>query len=476
MKPHIVCLQETFANHNTKIYIPNFTIRRIDRGSHGGGVAVLIRRDIFHRYHRQFKLNSIETCTIELTVRNKQILLTSAYAPDTAPVNVFSAEIRTLFNGDTEHFVIGDFNAKHPIWTNSTTRYGTALSNMLAANGLQLMAPTQSTYYCAASGSNSVLDFVLTNSTLNISSPEVVEEYISDHHPIVTTINEQSATSSQSRYNFKKANWPRYKFHCANETPNITNLNNPDDIDDGFQKLHDLITHARDAAVPRTHHKSHPETLSPQTIALIKEKHSVQRRYQRAAAGQHKQILKTQLSLLSSMVSKAVTLERNTNWTNYTENIKNDQAKFWRAAKTLRGGNKGIPSLKKDDDNIAIDNISKADFLAEWFESAHSLFTPENNNFDVEVDDFVNTNFPEQYNPFDIEDVTTNDITTVLKTLRPFKAAGFDGLMYILYKELPARTIEFMADLFSACFKHAHWPSELKCAKVVPIPKKEKPP
>lgn len=46
---HVVALQETHLNGQS-LYIPNYKIYRRDRNNNGGGVALLIRKDIIHTY------------------------------------------------------------------------------------------------------------------------------------------------------------------------------------------------------------------------------------------------------------------------------------------------------------------------------------------------------------------------------------------------------------------------------------------
>lgn len=43
---HIACIQETYLNQSSKIFIDGYVIHRNDRDSHGGGVAIIVRSDI----------------------------------------------------------------------------------------------------------------------------------------------------------------------------------------------------------------------------------------------------------------------------------------------------------------------------------------------------------------------------------------------------------------------------------------------
>ena len=51
--PHLVTLNETKLRNQTKIKIPNYHLIRRDRATNGGGVAILVRKDL--------KYNEIDT-------------------------------------------------------------------------------------------------------------------------------------------------------------------------------------------------------------------------------------------------------------------------------------------------------------------------------------------------------------------------------------------------------------------------------
>jgi len=74
-------------------------------------------------------------------------------------------------------------------------------------------------------------------------------------------------------------------------------------------------------------------------------------------------------------------------------------------------------------------------------------------------------------------DKTTSreEVETVLKSSRPFKAPGRDGIPTGFLKALGPRVAEAIANLASACWKHSHYPQQFKEARTIVLRKPRKP-
>lgn len=80
-KPHnIIALQETFLKPENKIYFPDYVVHRSERlGGHGGGVALLIRRDIRHKRIKAPKVSPMEIVTVNLYITGNPLHVSSVY-------------------------------------------------------------------------------------------------------------------------------------------------------------------------------------------------------------------------------------------------------------------------------------------------------------------------------------------------------------------------------------------------------------
>lgn len=75
---HIACIQETYLNNNSKVYIDGYIIYRNDRDTHGGGVAILVKKGIRHRATGIHNTGVIENLSIEVPLGHKNLIITSA--------------------------------------------------------------------------------------------------------------------------------------------------------------------------------------------------------------------------------------------------------------------------------------------------------------------------------------------------------------------------------------------------------------
>lgn len=120
---HIACLQETYLKNTSKIYIEGYLIHRNNRGSHGGegggGVAILIKKDLKHQVIDAQSTAAIENISILVPVGNTKIIVTSAYNPQPTPH--LRDDLSLLTSHPNETLILGDLNAN--------TRPGNAISS-----------------------------------------------------------------------------------------------------------------------------------------------------------------------------------------------------------------------------------------------------------------------------------------------------------------------------------------------------------
>ena len=102
----ILLLQETFLNWNHKLFLPNFKIHRVDRASHGGGVAIAVRQGINFKVVPNTKTKLIEHCSISIRCRGRETKITSAYAPRYS--SDLKNDIGALLTSSTDHIIMGD--------------------------------------------------------------------------------------------------------------------------------------------------------------------------------------------------------------------------------------------------------------------------------------------------------------------------------------------------------------------------------
>lgn len=76
---HVACIQETYLNDKSKIYLENYQIYRNDRVTHGGGVAIAIKQNIKHKLLGTNDTTTIENISVSIDVSGRELIITSVY-------------------------------------------------------------------------------------------------------------------------------------------------------------------------------------------------------------------------------------------------------------------------------------------------------------------------------------------------------------------------------------------------------------
>ena len=111
-KIDIALINETFCKAQHKVHINNYRVYRNDREDHaGGGVAIIIHSSISHKVLPLYRTEKIENASIEITLNNQSLVITSGYSPKYT--SSFTQDIKAITPRNKESLVFGDFNAKH---------------------------------------------------------------------------------------------------------------------------------------------------------------------------------------------------------------------------------------------------------------------------------------------------------------------------------------------------------------------------
>lgn len=123
----IALINETKLKPKDKIFLKGYLIYRMDRTDRkGGGVAIVIKPNIKHVELPHTSSKSIENISLAVTAGNMQAVFTSVYNPKFQPS--FKSDLTKIIGRNKEFFVIGDLNARHPLWNCiGTNKAGTEL-------------------------------------------------------------------------------------------------------------------------------------------------------------------------------------------------------------------------------------------------------------------------------------------------------------------------------------------------------------
>lgn len=480
----ILLLSETLLKSHHKFYLNKFKVYRNDRSSdRGGGVAIAVRAGIKHKLLAEINAKSIENISIAVEINGRNVIFTSTYCPKYQPS--FKKDIEKLTNFDLDFFIAGDFNAHNIAWNCAKNNSaGNVLNNLQLTSEILIYYPNSPTHYPSSGTTPSTIDLILTNSDLNVSQPITYDcSLMSDHTPIIFNIGTCSIERTVNKvFNFKEANWKTFQEYLDDYINPHTDFSlsdaSPSTIDDSIKKIYETIQEAKNRAVPLVEKQNHDfYELSSETKACIKHRNILKRNWQRSRDSYLKPILKRMLNQYNRFVSIKVTNDRNTNWNNTLSKFEGGDRHFWRISKILKGNkSKRIEKLLVGDKYI-VTNEEKANALADNFEQNHMLTSTYFHSIEHKVKRLCRSISSDTRENLNGSTYTTpNEIETIIKGLKNRKAPGMDGIQNVLLKNLSKKSVILLTKIFNGCIKIGYFPTQFKCAKVIPILKSGKDP
>ena len=147
---------------------------------------------------------------------------------------------------------------------------------------------------------------------------------------------------------------------------------------------------------------------------------------------------------------------------NISRQVKSNPKAFYNYVSSKTKSRDGIPNLKNNDGNLTTNNSEKADLLNEYFSS---VFTKEDlNNIPT-----LSSRTDQILNKVEITSIQMRD---KLKSLKPSKSPGPDGIHPRVLRELADVIADPLKQIFDKSLSEGKLPSEWKDAEVRPIFKK----
>ena len=110
---------ETSLNNTDTLFNPHFMTYRLDRVGRGGGVALLVSRDLRQRLLPIPRTKVVEAIALEVFLGTRRVTFVSIYFPGSSnPLTLehFRADIRLLLSLSPNVILEGDFNCRHGFW------------------------------------------------------------------------------------------------------------------------------------------------------------------------------------------------------------------------------------------------------------------------------------------------------------------------------------------------------------------------
>lgn len=233
-----------------------------------GGVALLVRQPIRVDRIERLEDQSIDALFAVVTIEGRRILVCSVYIPPLRHrklsrlfqlVKTATEELHNLACSGL--WVVGDFNARHPLWhDHSQNKAGSDLISFLDDNQMTVHKPLKAnTFVCTEGGS--AIDLILTThrlgrylgeQTLDADTELFTGAPARGHLPIWTCLNLVCPKgSNNSRFNWSKVNWchlhSTLELLAKTRIPYLVHEKDPHVI---WSELRSMLDQARALSVP----------------------------------------------------------------------------------------------------------------------------------------------------------------------------------------------------------------------------------
>ena len=476
--PACVCLQETLIGDKSA-YPPSgyfiYTHHSTQTERNPRGIAMLVNKKIPHSKIDITSNLEIQAMKIHL---NRTYTIVNAYISPQENVSVQQID-SVLSQLSPPYLIAGDFNARSPIWGDTTeNRHGKTIERLLTTSDVTILNTGSPTHYHIQTNSESCIDLTFTSSNclLDFSWQVTEDPYRSDHYPIYIDEITESQSNENQRYNFRKADLTTFKLLTQ---VNQEDLNADNNIDSLVQQFVTLITNAADNSIP----KSNSENLkypipwwNAECDKIVSLRKAARRRYRRTGAIEDK----IHLNRTTAIAKRTLKGSRLSSIRNYISSINSETplSKIFKKFSKISGKYRPspLPIIQDPTTNeILHDPQSTSNILCNHFSCISSI-----SNFDPNFSIFK---AQEEARPLPIESDNTEPYNDQI-SMREFKEAlrkskdtapGGDNISYILLRNLDKTAQEFLLSIFNKIFSGHVFPESWRESILIPILKPNKP-
>ena len=475
----VIALSETHLSpdiDDDEIQLDGYSLFRLDRNRHGGGIAIYCRSDLNPRIMPSLIFENLEMLWIETKTDKHTVQFGVCYRPPNQTAHErdlfldrLSVTFELLTKVTKSIFVLqGDFNDRCCVWADKheNSELNLDLFNLVNSYGLTqvINEPTRN---------ESLLDLMITNCPGYIQSNGVGDQiHDLDHCPIfghmkLTFPKKQSYQRTIFLYN---DNNMQHLNDNLSQVPWSSILSNIEDIDELTETFTTILQDEIKTCIPSKTILIRPNDkpgMTGQVRSLFRKCHRL-----------HKIAIRSKLTIDIANHKTARHVAK-TEWKKAQKSYYDKLFKkldtsdsknkiYWKITKSMYGQNQShsIPTIF--DNGVAYtDDISKAEIFNNFFVS--QFLNEPSDDFDFDVNQIsVANNHPS------LEAVTIykDKIYDTLKSLKIDKACGPDGIGNNILKTCAQNLIEPLQLISQRSVNAGYFPSQWKKANVIPILKK----
>lgn len=471
-KVNILLVQETHLQPHHKMKLPGMRCFRSDRGDGYGGTAIFVDNSIPHHQLDIPPTQHLEATGIHIKTDRGPLNVYSVYIPPRR--QILERELDHLFSATTPTIAAGDYNAKHTSWNSScTTLRGSRLYNYAASRALLVQSPNSPTIHYDERWPPDWLDIAIIKNLRPHIRLHTVPSLSSDHYPIIMSFPSRTPLKTQRAHpSPRTTNWQEYTDILAKHPPVPHPCDTPAEVDHLAQVITESLLAAVKVASPKpTLQRFNGDPLPKTTRELIAAKNRARRRFQFSRSPEDKSTWRR----LQQQVKDVLREYSNDKWNTHLSNLRPEDGSLWRTTKSLMGAPRSNPPLRHGQ-VTALSGSEKAELQATFLESTFQAAETRDQDHVLQIHTEVDTFLRTPSDPTEVEPTTVTELLRIAQALKPFKAAGPDGLTNAALKALPQPWMALLAHLFNSILRTAHFPTCWKHARVITICKPGKNP
>ena len=476
----IITVQESKLTDKSKSpHIPNYTTVRDDRKAEtvGGGLLTFIKSSItFTEIKPNLPNSNIELQLVKLHLQQNQHLhIANVYIPPRDTTNphhdLEQQNITTCLTYLTSldnTLITGDFNAHSPLWYSPITdQRGETIEHILTSSNhaiLNLDKPTRLPNNPNQQPTSPDIS-TISNNLLSKTSWTTTTALSSDHLPITITIHTKAKFHISSNLhtftNYNKANWPAFTNEIESILQSSATPSNP-------HTANHIITNA--ILLADKHHIPKGKITTRHTPLPDHIRDLINTRNQTRKSNPKDPSLPNQNTTINRQIQEHRTqLWKDHLQTTNSGNHKSNTTKLWSTIKSLSG-----KSTKPDPNRSIVFNhkhLTSNKAIANAFNHQFTHIAPhktqhQNRTIDRRI---------KQLKPDPTFTLTEQEVQTAISNSTTNKSTGPDNINIQHLKHLGPIAITYLTSLFNLTLSQNNIPQIWKLAKIIPIPKPNKP-